>query len=132
MFTYGGAAGLGLAHDDIAIDNVVVTSTRTTTTSVTSLDGNYNWTASYTRTVCLYPSLTPTTLSSTPTVPTWASATVTLTNAQAGDRFWSTVGCGERHSQRHFPLHNLGNDGHTVGFGDESQLRGSHSRHPVR
>ena len=74
------------AHDDIAIDNVVVTSTRTTTTSVTSLDGNYNWTASYTENGL------PVSIADTDNSiidadsSNLASATVTLTNAQAGDR----------------------------------------------
>ncbi|MFN0217174.1 MAG: tandem-95 repeat protein, partial [Hyphomicrobium sp.] len=48
VFTYGnGPSGAG--NDDIAIDNVVLTSTRTTVTTVTTADtANNNWTATYT------------------------------------------------------------------------------------
>ncbi|MGQ0455520.1 MAG: tandem-95 repeat protein [Hyphomicrobium sp.] len=48
VFTYGnGPSGAGA--DDIAIDNVVLTATRTTTTTVTTADtANNDWTATYT------------------------------------------------------------------------------------
>ena len=97
VFNYGnGPSGAGV--DDIAIDNVVLTSTKTTVTTTTTADtADNNWAATYTE------NGSPVSIADTDSSvfdansANMASATITLTNAQAGDRLLvngSTAGSG--------------------------------------
>ncbi|MEQ1651594.1 MAG: tandem-95 repeat protein, partial [Hyphomicrobium sp.] len=87
VFTYAAGTGAGTGHDDIAIDNVVVTSTRLTTTTTTTSDTADNgWTATYQENGA------PVSIADTDSSifdgddTNMESATITLTNSQTGDR----------------------------------------------
>ncbi|MBK9079056.1 MAG: tandem-95 repeat protein [Hyphomicrobium sp.] len=87
VFTYAAGTGTGTAYDDIAIDNVAVTATKTTTTTTTTSDTADNgWTATYQE------NGTPVSIADTDSSifdgdsANMTSATITLTNAQTGDR----------------------------------------------
>ncbi len=80
VFTYGDGTGTTTVHDDIAIDNVVVTATIP--------DGSYNWSASFTEGGAPVPIAdTDSSIFDVDGGLNISSATIVLTNAQAGDRF---------------------------------------------
>ena len=87
VFTYAAGTGAGTNHDDIAIDNVVVTSTRTTVTTTTTADtADNNWATTYTENGAAV-SITDTDSSVWDSDNTnMTSAVITLTNPQTGDR----------------------------------------------
>ncbi len=87
VFTYGDSTGAGVAHDDIAIDNVVVTSTKSTTITTTTADiANNDWAATYTENGTGV-SIADTDSSVFDADSTnLTSATITLTNQQTGDQ----------------------------------------------
>ncbi len=79
VFTYGDGTGTTTVHDDIAIDNVVVTATIP--------DGSYNWSASFTEGGAPVPIADTDSSIFDVDGLNISSATIVLTNAQAGDRF---------------------------------------------
>ena len=89
VFTYADSTGGGTSHDDIAIDNVVLNTTRTTTVTTKTVDNNYNWATTYNATVA---NPTPVSIADTdssvfqPLSPDMQSATIVLTNPSAGDK----------------------------------------------